>query len=299
MTSVPLPAGDDRSSARSTRRRFLIGASTLVAAACSSTDESDSTASTDSAAGTEPPSTERATIATDPVSATESAPDSDPPDAGVDPAATADTGSVVPLLTPAMFDGLSICTATSPAGEGPFPSPELLDRRDIAEGSPGHPLRLGLRVVDESCAPVPGARVDIWHTDASGDYSAFTDNGDGKDEGEGTTFCRGLQTADDNGILEFQTIFPGWYPGRTVHIHATVRVSDGPALTTQLYFDEAVTAAILETGEYAQFGQPDTTWATDGLIGDPSTDGTGVALESGDTWNGPGTLGLINLGVGS
>ncbi|MEM9746044.1 MAG: hypothetical protein AAF945_05060 [Actinomycetota bacterium] len=291
MTSVPPPGGDHGPPSRSTRRGFLIGASTLVAAACTSSDQSESTASTDS------PTTTESSTTTDSPTTTESPTTSELPT--TDQPTTADTGSAVPLLTPAMFDGLAICAATAPAGEGPFPSPELLDRRDIAEGYAGHPLRLGVRVVDESCAPVPGAQVDIWHTDASGDYSAFTDNGDGKDEGEGTTFCRGVQTADDNGILEFQTIFPGWYPGRTVHIHATVRVPDGRVLTTQLYFDEAITAEIFETGEYTQFGQPDTTWATDGLIGDPTTDGTGVALESSETWNGPGTLGLINLGVGS
>lgn len=92
-------------------------------------------------------------------------------------------------------------------GEGQSP----LDRRDIHEDYPGHSLWLGIRVVNQDCVPIPGARVEIWHTDATGGYSEYEDGGDGKDEAEGSTFCRGIQTADADGILEFQSIYPGWY----------------------------------------------------------------------------------------
>ncbi len=196
-----------------------------------------------------------------------------------------------------MFEALPLCVLTPSAAAGPFPSSELLDRRAIHEGYPGHPLRLGVRVVDTDCQPVPGAVVEIWHTDATGDYSAFEDNGSGKDEGPGTTFCRGAQTADDQGILEFETIYPGWYEGRAIHIHTTVHIDDSPVLTAQLYFDEAYTEAISATGEYAEFGVPDTSWADDGLIGDPTVDGTGITLAPGMTGIGEGTLGLINLAL--
>ena len=121
--------------------------------------------------------------------------------------------------------------------------------------------------------------------------------GRAKDEGSGTTFMRGVQTADADGILEFQTIYPGWYGGRAVHIHVRVRVGGSESLTTQLYFDEAYTAAILETGEYARFGPADTGWSDDPLIGDPTIDGTGLVLEPAATSLGAGTLGLANLGV--
>ena len=84
-----------------------------------------------------------------------------------------------------------------------------LRRSDITEDYPGHPLRLGIRVVDESCSPIPNADVEIWHADAGGDYSAFVDNGGGKDDGAGTTFLRGTQPSNDDGIVEFQTIYPG------------------------------------------------------------------------------------------
>ncbi len=117
-------------------------------------------------------------------------------------------------FTAADFDDLGACQLTPEQTAGPFPLDEQFDRRDITEGSPGTPLRLGFRVVDEACAAIAGAAVEVWHADATGDYSAFTDNGGGKDEAEGTTFLRGTQTAGDDGIVEFATIYPGWYTGR-------------------------------------------------------------------------------------
>ena len=127
---------------------------------------------------------------------------------------------------------------------GPFPLDEQFDRRDVTEGYPGQPMRLGLRVLDETCAPVPGAKVEIWHTDGSGDYSAFVDRGGGKDEGPGTTFLRGTQTAGDDGIVEFLTIYPGWYSGRAVHIHLRVHLDDATVLTSQMFFDDDYTASV-------------------------------------------------------
>lgn len=213
-----------------------------------------------------------------------------PPDASAE-------GTSAEALTPAMFEALSVCALAPDSTAGPFPSREQLNRRDITEGYPGHPLRLGMRVVDDGCQPVAGAQVEVWHTDATGDYSSFDDGGSGKDEGEGTTFMRGFQAADSNGIAEFQTVYPGWYGGRAVHVHVRVRVDGADVLTAQLYFDEDYTESVYQTGEYAQFGSPDTRWADDGLIGDPAVDGTGLVLRAAPTRLGEGTLGLINLGV--
>ena len=200
-------------------------------------------------------------------------------------------------LTVASFEDVAMCVLTPEGRTGPFPSPELIERRTIHEGFPGHPLRLGIRVVDGDWEPIPDAMVDIWHTDATGDYSAFEDGGSGKDEAEGSTFCRGMQVTDADGIVEFQSIYPGWYEGRVLHIHASVWIDDERVHTTQLYFDEAYTAAVFETGVYAEFGQPDTGWADDRIIGDPTTDGSGIALAAAETDDGLGTLGLVTLGA--
>jgi protocatechuate 3,4-dioxygenase beta subunit len=151
--------------------------------------------------------------------------------------------------------------------------------------------------VDGSCQPIAGAAVEVWHTDATGDYSAFTDNGGGKDEAGDTTFCRGTQTAGDDGIVEFLTVYPGWYPGRAVHIHLRVHVDEQTVRTSQLYFDEGYTEAVYGDAPYAEFGPPNTTWDQDGIAGDPVADGTVLATAAGETAAGAGTLALLNLGV--
>jgi protocatechuate 3,4-dioxygenase beta subunit len=202
-------------------------------------------------------------------------------------------------LTAADFAGLGTCALLPESTAGPFALDEQLDRRDITEGYPGHPMRLGLRVLDEACAPVAGAAVEIWHTDASGDYSAFTDNGDGLDEGPGTTFMRGTQTADADGIVEFLTIYPGWYRGRAVHIHLRVHLDGTIVHTGQLYFDDGYTATVYAAAPYSDNGLPDTPTAADRIAGDPASDGTLLSTVAGGTTRGPGTLALLNLGIAS
>lgn len=200
-------------------------------------------------------------------------------------------------LSAADFDGLGVCSLLPEMSAGPFPLDEQFDRRDVTEGYPGHPLRLGLRVVAGDCAAVGGATVEIWHTDATGDYSAFADGGGGKDEAEGTTFLRGSQTAGDDGIVEFQTIYPGWYPGRAVHIHVRVHLDDEDVVTSQLFFDDTYTSAVYADGPYLEFGEPDTLLADDGIAGNIDISGAVLRLSVADTVNGRGTLGLLNVGV--
>jgi len=240
---------------------LVAGAAALVVAACSGDDGDATTGPTST---TSLPATAPSTTATEPTT-----------------------------LTPSDFDALGTCTLTLEQTAGPFPLDEQLVRRDITEGRPGHPLRLGFRVVDGECAPVAGAAVEIWHTDATGDYSAFADGGGGKDEAEGTTFLRGTQVAGDDGIVEFATIYPGWYRGRAVHVHVRVHRDDSIVLTSQVYFDEAYTDEVLAAGPYAEFGPPDTSWAEDGIAGDPPADGTALSLSA----EGSGTRGLLNLGI--
>jgi Dioxygenase len=104
-------------------------------------------------------------------------------------------------------------------------------------------LRLAIRVRDaESCEPIRNAVVDIWQSDADGHYSGVDDN---------ETFLRGAQVTNSSGIVEFLTIYPGWYQGRTVHIHAKVHLDKQTVLTTQLFFDEATQRAVYDSGSYA------------------------------------------------
>jgi protocatechuate 3,4-dioxygenase beta subunit len=116
-----------------------------------------------------------------------------------------------------------------------------------------------------ACEPLAGAHVDLWHADATGLYS---------DEAmlhtRGERFLRGYQVTDMTGAARFTTIFPGWYPGRTPHIHVKIRTySHGDVTNTfvsQLYFDEAATDAVLARRTYASRGRRDTTNARDQLF---------------------------------
>ena len=223
-----------------------------------------------------------------------SSPSSSPPSSAASTTSPPTVGAAG--LTAADFDGLGTCELLPEQTPGPFPLEEQFDRRDITEGVDGRSMRLGFRVVDDGCAPIQGAAVEVWHCDATGDYSAFTDGGGGKDEAAGTTFLRGTQTAAADGIVEFATIVPGWYPGRAVHVHLRVHLDDDVVLTSQVYFDPTFLSAVYAEAPYADFGEPDTTNASDGIAGDPAADGTLLYTSLGAGPDEP-TVALLNLGV--
>ncbi|SHG65217.1 hypothetical protein [Massilia sp. CF038] len=107
-----------------------------------------------------------------------------------------------------------------------------IERADIRAGvaggksAPGVPLTLRLQVVDVSdgCKPLAGAAVYVWHCDREGRYSLYAPGL------EDESYLRGLQQTDDNGIVTFQTVFPGCYPGRMPHVHLEVFASVAQAL---------------------------------------------------------------------
>ena len=148
-------------------------------------------------------------------------------------------------------------------------------------------------MVDAGCAPIPGAVVDVWHADAAGDYSGFVDGSHAGEAGEGSTFLRGSQAADAAGIVEFGTVYPGWYPGRAVHVHVKAHLDGATVLTSQLYFPDDVTDAVHGEDPYADHGTRDTQNADDGIAGDPASAGNLVTTSAA----GDGTLGLVVLGV--
>ena len=139
--------------------------------------------------------------------------------------------------------------------EGPFYLDLDLVRNDITEDREGVSLALNLVVIDvNSGAPVEGAAVDIWHCDADGLYSGFVDasasaNSGASDLSDSGTFLRGTQITDASGAVTFATIYPGWYQGRTVHIHTKVRADGGDIHTGQLFFDDAFTDEVYAAAE--------------------------------------------------
>jgi protocatechuate 3,4-dioxygenase beta subunit len=245
-----------------------------VLAACGGDD--DATGSSDSTAGTatDTPQTTAAAgtgasaspVPASTVPASESASTSGAAMATGTPSST--------VFTAADFASLGTCTVLPDLTQGPFPTIDLVERRDITEGKDGLSLRVGIQVVDESCAPISGATVEIWHCDIDGDYSAYADGYTSDDAGPGTTYFRGSQVADADGIVEFLTVYPGWYRGRAVHIHSKVHIDDATVLTTQFLFADELNAQVMATEPYAPFGEPDTPNAADGVTG-------GTAAEDG------------------
>lgn len=139
------------------------------------------------------------------------------------------------------------CPVTPEQTEGPFYFDPELVRQEIGEGKPGTPLALRLQIVDAAaCAPQQRARVDIWHCDADGVYSGYD-----QERSAGQRWCRGTQFADARGVAAFRTVYPGWYEGRAPHIHVKAWLPDGRALTSQLYFPDALSDAVYGQGAYA------------------------------------------------
>ncbi len=150
------------------------------------------------------------------------------------------------------------CVLQPELTEGPYYVDGAVFRRNITEGKPGEPLELRFVVQDaESCEPIRNATVEVWHADAAGAYSVIIAPGD---------FLRGQQKSDEKGRVEFRTIYPGWYSGRTPHIHLKVHLNGNTVHTGQLFFDEGVSARVYGRGVYADRGAPDTTNASDGIF---------------------------------
>jgi protocatechuate 3,4-dioxygenase beta subunit len=153
------------------------------------------------------------------------------------------------------FGDASSCTLTPELTEGPYYFDADAIRSDIREDREGAPLRLAIRVRDaQSCEPIANAVVDIWHCDAGGLYSGFeaaSQGGPGGGRSDEERYLRGAQVTNADGIVEFLTVYPGWYRGRTTHIHTKVHLDRTTLLTTQLFFDEEVTAAVYEADPYA------------------------------------------------
>jgi protocatechuate 3,4-dioxygenase beta subunit len=139
---------------------------------------------------------------------------------------------------------------------------------DGTEVQSGVPLTLTITVIDteNSCAALEGVQVDIWHCNASGVYSDIAaENTSSQD------WLRGYQITDANGVVTFSTIFPGWYAGRTTHVHLRLRskyseassTTDG-SNTTQLFFPQDIIDSVYTTvTPYSARGTNPTTNATD------------------------------------
>lgn len=241
-----------------TRRRVLevlgLGAASLPLLACSSSP----------GAGADP----------------DARPDASGDDCGPAPAAWASGGTAAmiakacypdPFAAPAASCPLVVCATTAGPCTAAAPA-----REDVSEGFPGLPVRLVLELVTaETCAPLASAVVEIWHTQVTGVYSGLTPSpgfcSGGDADAPNHSYFRGTQLTDAAGRVAFDTCFPGWYPGRAIHIHFRVTVGGATLLVSQLFFAQPLIDEIFAAHpDYRPHGPPDTPNAADGILaGDP------------------------------
>ena len=162
------------------------------------------------------------------------------------------------------------CALVATTTEGPCTTTSSQTRQDVSEGWEGLPVRLMLKIVDSSCNALSGVTVRVWHTNFEGSYSGQTPNNNmclTEQDYSSQDFFRGSQTTDSDGVVTFDTCFPGWYASRAVHIHLQV---EGTAIT-QVFFPETITAGVFANHpDYEGYGQPDTTFANDNILANVS-----------------------------
>ena len=165
--------------------------------------------------------------------------------------------------------------------EGPYFVDGMPNRSDItsdtSNGVTQEGINLSLTVhvygIDNgSCIPIKGAKVDVWHANSTGVYSAV-----GEMDTLGSNFLRGNQITDDNGTVKFSTIYPGWYPGRAIHVHDKIRIGNESQnnleWTSQIYFNDSLNEEIHKNTPYSNHGNPQTPNERDMIFTGPSTDG--------------------------
>ncbi len=161
------------------------------------------------------------------------------------------------------------CVTSPEETAGPFPikTPAELVKENIVGDRTGVPLMMTFTIqnTNDNCSVIAGALVDVWHCDAQGNYSEYS----GQQDGDFTNqnFLRGRQTTDANGNASFISIYPGWYPGRTPHIHVEVKSSTGNSLLiTQISFPEDISSTVYGTSAYNDNGDADTNNSNDGIV---------------------------------
>ncbi|KAF1921037.1 Intradiol ring-cleavage dioxygenase [Ampelomyces quisqualis] len=154
------------------------------------------------------------------------------------------------------------CILTPEVTQGPYWVQGELIREDVTESGEGVPLTLHIQIIDvNTCEPVPQAFLEIWNCNSTGVYSGVVANGNGNINDSTNldkTFLRGIQQSDDEGVVTFETLFPGHYTGRAVRLpglNATVNANEtisGGSITHvgQMFFDQDLITLVETQGPY-------------------------------------------------
>lgn len=199
-----------------------------------------------------------------------------------DSSITADTSA------DSIFSSSSTCVLNPEGETGPYYVPGELVRSDVSEGQDGVPIIFDIQFVDVStCEGIEDLYADIWNCNATGVYSGVIAQGNGNTADTSNidaTFLRGVQATDSDGVVSFNSLFPGHYSGRTTHHHVvahldTAVLSNGTisggtvAHIGQLFWDQDLINEVEATSPYSTNTVTLTTNAEDRVFSD-ETDGT-------------------------
>ncbi|KAI4950648.1 hypothetical protein J4E91_004533 [Alternaria rosae] len=187
-----------------------------------------------------------------------------------------------------LFAGNNSCVLTPEVTQGPYWVEGELVREDVTEGQEGIPMTLDIQIIDvNTCEPVPQAFLEMWHCNATGVYSGVVAQGNGVGEDDESnlqnTALRGIQQSDKNGVVSFQTVFPGHYTGRATHIHVMSRLNatvnanstlSGGHITHvgQMFFDQDLITLADTVEPYASNEQEITSNADDSILAEEAAD---------------------------
>lgn len=223
----------------------------------------------------------------------------------------------IELTTPqdSLFGDTSSCLLTAEVTEGPYYVTGEAIRANMSESEPGIDLVLDVQVIDvNTCEPLTNQYVDFWHCNSTGVYQGINANGNGDASDLANinrTALRGIQPTDDEGVVQMATKFPGYYTGRTVHIHVITH-GNGTVLPNntftggtnshvgQLFFDQDLISAVNAVEPYADNTQTLTANTEDGILTQEAatTDPLVEYVYAGDSVE-DGIVGWITIGVDS
>lgn len=209
-----------------------------------------------------------------------------------------------------LFTGNASCALVEETTIGPYFVAGELIRTNLTEGQEGVPLHLDIQFVDVSdCSAVSDLVVDIWHCNATGVYSGVSAEGQG---GLDSTFGRGAQISDNEGVTQFDTVFPGHYTGRVTHIHI-LSTKDAQVLSNntyeggvathigQLFFDSDLVASVEAVAPYTSNAQTFTDILDDGIAAGEATSEYDIFVDYALLGDEPsdGILAWITVGIDS
>ncbi|KAJ5663236.1 hypothetical protein N7507_003967 [Penicillium longicatenatum] len=184
-----------------------------------------------------------------------------------------------------LFGSEATCILGPDVTQGPYYVSGELIRESIAETQSGVPLYMDIQVLDtNTCEPLPNIYMDLWHCNATGVYSGIQASGNGNSNDAANldaTFLRGIQPSNSDGVVQFESIFPGHYTSRATHIHVLTHSSDDTVLANdtlsglytahsshvgQLFFDQDLITEVEATSPYSTNTQDLTTNANDSIL---------------------------------